>query len=145
MAVSAACADAPPPAETVAPRPMQATPPVPVDDAAFVAFWATFQAAIASGDAARVAALTAFPFTTRGPLGGDAPRSFDEAAFRTALPRILSVDAGLSATATPMQAHVVGTPVDGVRVRADEARLGAYLFKKTPSGWRFAHAFVDAP
>lgn len=112
----------------------------------FDAFWTQFREAVLAHDADRVAALTSFPFKTRGPLDSDAVQRHDRAAFRKQLDKWLQQDAGMAKEVEPMLKFIERTPQ--VRDKSygdggDSARVGTFLFQKIEGQWRFVLAYVD--
>jgi hypothetical protein len=125
----------------------------------FRAFWAAFRSAALAGDTARVAALTRFPFRTRGDMDGDRVRRHPRRAFPALfLARALVVDPGLSTEPETMRDLVERTIVPGdgtVDAKGRHARVGAFVFERvavsSPTrrrarAWRFVQAYLpDEP
>lgn len=107
----------------------------------FQTFWSEFRTAALSKDAGRVAALTQFPFKTKGTLDSGPVRTYDAEAFRALLPKLLETDSGLSAEPETMLRYIekkTTASADG-----DSARVGSFRFEKTGGKWRFTQAYVE--
>ncbi|HZF67584.1 MAG TPA: hypothetical protein VEZ47_06075 [Gemmatirosa sp.] len=124
----------------------------------FRTFWTAFRSAALAGDTVRVAALTRFPFRTRGDMDDDSVRRHARRAFPALfVERALTVDPGLSIEPETMRDLIARTivPGDGV-VHADgrRARVGAFVFERVAvsvgaprrarraRAWRFVQAYL---
>lgn len=119
-------------------------PSKPAVHAEFAGFWADFRAAVLANDAAAVAALTRFPFTTRGPLDRDPVQRHDAAAFGRLLQRLLNQDPGLTREPQTMTDLIRRTAnVSAGNVQGNQARVGQFVFEKVDGTWMFTQAYIE--
>jgi hypothetical protein len=135
----AAKADSVPNPATKTELPAQRTP---ADDLQH--FWGDFRAAVLANDAQKVAALTRFPFKTRGTLDADPVETHDRAWFLDALDRLLAQDPGLSMQPDTMRALIERTRALSAESAGGRsaARLGDFVFEKTGEKWLFTLAYT---
>jgi hypothetical protein len=72
-------------------------------------FWSAFRKAVAAADLEGVAALTEFPFQTRGPSDSDPVVPRDRAAFLGLVGQMLETDSGMKAESETMRELIAKT------------------------------------
>jgi hypothetical protein len=126
-----------------------ALPPVAeqisLDD--FAAYWPEFREAVASGDRDKIAALTRFPFETRGDSDDDAVRKLGREEFLRALDSMLNEDPGLLVDGKETQRQYIAR---SAKLNArdytsgdESAHVGVFLFEKHGNRWWFTRAYVS--
>lgn len=106
-------------------------------------FWAAFRKAVASKDYNTLAALTEFPFKTRGQLDSDPVVNRDRAAFLGMVDRLLDQDPGTKPEPETMRDLIGRTAVVRASADGNSAKVGAFEFAKVRGRWRFTSAYVD--
>jgi hypothetical protein len=109
-------------------------------------YWKSFRDAAIRGKSDIVANLSTFPFEVRGTLDESPTRRLPRAEFLKVWPRLLRSDPGLTPTPTTMKAfvkHSSRLEETSCTTGSDQFRVGNWLFKLQPEGWRFVTAFVD--
>jgi hypothetical protein len=107
----------------------------------FQKYWSDFRAAAVSKDVDKVAALTRFPFKTKGILDSDPQKTYDAAGFRKLFPKLLEQDTGLRPEPEPMLRYIERTTAPAAK--GDSARVGQFVFEKAQGKWQFALAYVE--
>lgn len=126
----------------LAPLPAEAAA-VPAGD--FAKFWDDFRSAVLQGRAAQTAALTHFPFKTRGTMDDDPVVAHDRPWFLRSYKNLLAVDPGLSDGPWTMRKLIEQTTgaVANDAVSGNRARIGDFLFEKINGRWWFTFAYFD--
>jgi len=111
----------------------------------FQTFWKSFRESIVDAKPDAVAALTQFPFKTRGTLDDAPVRSVDQAGFAGALEEVLGQDPGLSSKPETMRDLILRTETVDERAMSGSgmARIGSLVFSNTAAGWRLTMAYTD--
>lgn len=111
----------------------------------FERFWQAFRQAILAGDRNTIAAVTRFPFETRGPSDDDPVGKRDRAGFPALLDSLLAQESGMGDSETTRQFIERTTTLTerNVAPGAKEARVGDFFFVNTDGRWWFARAYTD--
>jgi hypothetical protein len=112
----------------------------------FRSFWIQFRTAALSGDSGKVAALTYFPFETRGTLDDSPVQKVGRVEFDRLLGRLLEQDPGLRPEPETMRALLERTTAVEDREVVEggkTARLGTFVFRRVDGAWRFTRAYVE--
>lgn len=127
------------------PAPKAAAEPNSFD--ALEAYWPAFRSAVEHNDPEKIAALTRFPFETRGDSDDDAVRKLTREQFLQALDSMLNEDPGLLMNGKETQRQHIARSADLTErqyARGDEsARVGVFQFDKQSSRWWFTRAYVS--
>lgn len=110
------------------------------------AFWHAFREDALSGDPARIAARTRFPFQLRGTLDASGTRKVEPRDFPKVVPKLLEADPGLAPTPSTMRklaAATVTPAAESCNASGTQLRVGTWVFALTDQGWRFVQAYVD--
>lgn len=104
-------------------------------------FWASLRKAALAGDTDAVAALTRFPFKTRGELDGEPWVQHGREGFPAVFSRLLQQDTGLAAEEEPLRRLIERTPSlqEGA---AGSARLAALVFELVDGRWMLTAAYL---
>ena len=114
--------------------------------AAAQAYWQQFRAAARRGSPQQLADLASFPFTLKPTLDGGVERQIGRDEFIEHFPALLAFDPGLAATPTTMRSMLDRHGRLASRfcnTKGNQFRVGAWLFKLKPEGWRFVQAGVE--
>ena len=110
------------------------------------AFWQAFREDALSGDPARIAARTRFPFQLRGTLDASGTRKVEPRDFPKVVPKLLEADPGLAPTPSTMRklaAATITPAAESCNASGTHLRVGSWVFALTDQGWRFVQAYVD--
>lgn len=110
------------------------------------AFWQSFREDALSGDPARIAARTRFPFQLGGTLDASGVKKVERTEFADLVPKLLAADPGLSPTPTTMRKLAAATTAptpESCNGDGTQLRVGTWVFALTDQGWRFVQAYVD--
>jgi hypothetical protein len=112
----------------------------------FQGFWNGFRAAVLANDQQKVAALTQFPFKTRGVMDGDPVVSHESAGFLILWDKLLTQDPGLKPEPETMRQFIQRK----TRIAATDlgrtgstARIASFVFQKVNDRWLFTMAYVE--
>ncbi|MEW6517646.1 MAG: hypothetical protein AB1439_12170 [candidate division FCPU426 bacterium] len=120
----------------------QGQPPAAQGD--FHAYWKEFRAASLSLSARKAAAMTQFPFITRGEMDEDPEIPRDREWFERMYPAVLQADPGMRPEPETMLQLINRTPQVTERDYApgsDFARVGLFEFRKINGAWKFVRAY----
>ena len=109
-------------------------------------YWKTWRAAAMQAETEVVANGTQFPFMVNGLLDENEKQQLARSEFKKQFPNLLKADLGLSATPSTMEALLKATPElskSFCNANGNQFRVGAWVFHRSPEGWRFVQAFVD--
>jgi hypothetical protein len=112
----------------------------------FRVFWTAFRNAILEGKREQVAAMTHFPFRTRGSLDSDPVRTHDRQSFFRLFDRLLEQDPGLSRETSTMRKLIYEKTMIADRElsgQGTQMRVGTFTFRKVNAQWLFALAYLD--
>lgn len=113
---------------------------------AFHEFWGHFKSGVLAGNKEQVAAVTFFPFKTRGMLDSDPVRLHDRRSFDELFDRLLAQDSGLKKEPEPMRDLIQRTDfsqVKPVKKHNSRERIGNFVFQRIDNRWRFVMAYLD--
>lgn len=113
---------------------------------AFHEFWVHFKIGVLAGNKEQVAAVTFFPFKTRGMLDSDPVRLHDRQSFEELFDRLLAQDSGLKKEPEAMRDLIQRTDFSGaksVKKHHSRERIGNFVFQRIDSQWRFVMAYLD--
>lgn len=113
----------------------------PADD--LQAFWQKFRAAAGAHDAKALAALTQFPFETRGVDDADPVKKHEPAAFPELVKRMLSQNTGLAVKEETHAQLIARTTHVAAQGRGDSFRVGDLVFHRINGKWRLVRAYLD--
>lgn len=107
------------------------------------AYWEKFRTAAGAHDLKALAALTQFPFETRGVDDSDPAVKHTRAAFPALILRLLAQKTG-SVGRDETHAQLIArtakvTPADGTA----SLRVGDFVFYRIKGEWRFVRAYLD--
>ncbi len=108
----------------------------------FQSFWPRFREAIVREDKTALAAMTRFPFETRGALDESPTSHWDRTRFLAEIEALLRQDAGMSAKPETLRAFV-GRTVSPADDDDASARVGGLVFQRLDEEWRWTGAYVD--
>lgn len=116
----------------------------------FQAFWDEFRTSVLQNDRTRVAALTAFPFRTRGPLDRDPVIKHNRATFLKLFDKLLSqkhyrYDGPKLEPFTMRQLIEEKTTITAKDFSGDKRTVWIedFIFEKTRGRWSFAFAYTE--
>ncbi len=112
----------------------------------FYEFWGHFQSGVLTGNKEQVAAVTFFPFKTRGMLDSDPVRLHDRRSFDELFDRLLAQDSGLQKEPEPMRDLIQRTDFSQpkpVKKHNSRERIGTFVFQRLDNRWRFVMAYLD--
>jgi hypothetical protein len=110
------------------------------------AFWTEFRQAIKNNDKDKVAAMTRFPFKTRGQTDSDPVKTHNKVSFLKIWDKLMQADPGLGPDADTMRRFVERKPTITSEASASEkgsARVGNFVFDRVQGKWLFTMAFLD--
>jgi len=113
---------------------------------AFHEFWGHFKSGVLAGNREQVAAVTLFPFKTRGMLDSDPVRLHDRRSFDELFDRLLAQDSGLKKEPEPMRDLIQRTDFSQakpVKKHNSRERIGNFVFQRIDNRWRFVMAYLD--
>lgn len=113
---------------------------------AFHEFWGHFKSGVLAGNKEQVAAVTCFPFKTRGMLDSNPVRLHDRRSFDDLFDRLLAQDSGLKKEPEPMRDLIQRTDfsqVKPVKKHNSRERIGNFVFQRLDNRWRFVMAYLD--
>ena len=113
---------------------------------AFHEFWGHFKSVVLAGNKEQVAAVTFFPFKTRGMLDSDPVRLHDRRSFDELFDRLLAQDSGLKKEPEPMRDLIQRTDFSQakpVKKHNSRERIGNFVFQRVDNRWRFVMAYLD--
>jgi hypothetical protein len=115
----------------------------PTSPAGFQSYWSEFRVAAISGDTDKVAAMTEFPFETKGETDSDPVVKHSRQAFLRLWSKLLASDAGELKPTSMRQLidRTTAVPEKSIKGGA-QARVGNFLFLKRQVGWRFTRAYL---
>jgi hypothetical protein len=108
-------------------------------------FWVEFRRATLNQDFNQVAAMTVFPFRTRGPLDDDPVNEYGKSRFYKVFQSFLSQWNGSDLSgSTELDAIRATAAVDKKYVNGNYARVGDLVFEKDAvTGWRLTFAYLN--
>lgn len=112
----------------------------------FEGFWNGFRAAVLADDPQKVAAMTQFPFKTRGVMDSDPVASHERAGFLKLWDKLLAQDPGLKREPETMRqfiqrkTQIVATDLERT---GSAARIASFVFEKVNDRWLFTMAYVE--
>ena len=112
----------------------------------FQGFWSGFRAAALAGDQQKVAAMTQFPFKTRGVMDSDPVVSHDRAGFLKLWDKLLEQDPGLKPEPETMRQFIQRkTQIVAADLgrTGSTARIASFVFQKVNDRWLFTMAYVE--
>ena len=112
----------------------------------FDRFWAAFRQAILAGDKAAIAAVTRFPFETRGTSDDDPVKTYDRAAFPSVLDTLLAQQSDESLAGETVRQFVERTttlPQRALGDTGDTAVVGPFSFVKTNGRWQLTRVYTS--
>jgi hypothetical protein len=112
----------------------------------FHEFWGHFRTSVLAGDKEGVAALTYFPFKTRGMLDSDPIRLHDRLSFIELFDRLVMQDTGLKRAPEPMRDLIQRTDLPRAKPAKKQVtvrRIGNFVFQRINNEWCFVMAYLD--
>lgn len=114
--------------------------------AAAQVYWKQFREAARRGNGERVADLGLFPFKLKPTLDSSKETLIDRNDFIKQFAELTMVDSGLNSKPTTMKSMVEKNKRLSTRfcnAAGNQFRVGGWLFRLEPQGWRFVEAAVD--
>jgi hypothetical protein len=109
----------------------------------FNAYWSQFRSAIERNDKQALAALTRFPFETRGTYDDQPVRKHNAARFVEIIDELLEEDAGERKPISMRELILKTTEVTGNGFSEVQAGVGNFEFLDLRKGWRFVRGYTD--
>ncbi|MDR2208395.1 MAG: hypothetical protein LBE22_05430 [Azoarcus sp.] len=107
-------------------------------------YWQKFRASVHQSNLIAITDVSYFPFVIHGTLDDSEKRSVDREEFIKIFPALLEADPGLSPAATTMKSLVETTlRLTPSHCKANQFRVGDWVFHLTSEGWRFVEAYID--
>jgi hypothetical protein len=109
-------------------------------------FWTEFRQAIKNNDKDKIAAMTRFPFKTRGQTDSDPVTTHSRVSFLKIWNKLMQADPGVDPEADTMRKFVERKPTIAGEALASEkgyARVGNFVFERVQGKWLFTMAFLD--
>jgi hypothetical protein len=109
-------------------------------------FWNHFRNSVLDGNKEQVAALTLFPFKTRGMLDSDPIRLHDRSSFKGLFEKLVTQDTGLRKEPEPMRDLIQRTDfINATRAKntTSTERVGNFVFERVNNRWLFVMAYLD--